>query len=38
VPAGEHTLIAYHPDLGSIREQIVVEAGERVRVERALGD
>jgi plastocyanin len=38
VPAGEHTLVAYHPDLGSIREQIVVEAGERVRVERALGD
>lgn len=37
VPPGEHTLVAYHPDLGTLEQRLVVRAGEVVRVEAALG-
>lgn len=35
VPPGEHTLIVYHPDLGSLEERIVVGDRETVRLELA---
>jgi plastocyanin len=37
VPPGEHTLAAYHPDLGTLEQRLVVRAGEVVRVEVGLG-
>ena len=36
VPPGEHTLVAYHPDLGRLEERVVVRAGETARVLLAL--
>jgi len=38
VPPGDHTLIAYHPDGGSIERTVVVRGGERVRVDLDLAD
>ena len=38
VPPGEHTFVAYHPDLGEVRQRLVVGSGELVRLELALGD
>ncbi len=37
IPAGEYTLAAYHPDLGSLEERIVVRAGGTARVSLRLG-
>ena len=37
VPPGEYTLAAYHPDLGSLEEPVVVRAGGTTRVEVELG-
>ena len=37
IPPGEHTLVAHHPDVGSVRWTVVVRGGERVRVELDLG-
>jgi len=37
IPPGEYTLAAYHPDLGSLEEQVVVPAGGTARVVAQLG-
>ena len=37
VPPGEYTLTAYHPDLGSLEERVVVPAGGTARVLLELG-
>jgi plastocyanin len=37
VPPGEHTLVWYHPDVGSVERTVVVGRGERVRVVLDLG-
>ncbi len=37
VPPGEYTLAAYHPDLGSLEERVVVGAGGTARVQVQLG-
>ena len=37
VPAGEYTLVGYHPDLGSLEERVVVPEGGAVRVALQLG-
>jgi len=37
VPAGEYTLVAYHPDVGLFEGPVVVRQGETVRVDLRLG-
>lgn len=37
VPPGEYTLVAYHPDLGSIEQTVVAGQGGRARVDLELG-
>ncbi len=37
VPPGEYTLAAYHPDVGSVEERVVVPASGTVRVTLELG-
>jgi len=37
VPPGRHTVVAYHPDLGSVERVIEVGAGERLTLPLALG-
>lgn len=38
VPPGSYTLAAYHPDLGSLEERVVVPEGGTARVTLQLGD
>jgi plastocyanin len=37
VPPGRHTLVAHHPDLGSLEQVVDVDAGERLTLPLALG-